>query len=457
MRSWLPGVLLAAVGGLAPAALAEAQPAMGTRTATHAPSARMPEATPPYPSPPPLDAGTSPPAPEVPDHALTADTRADAPPVVRTTTTTTRAGAATETPEARATLAVALELRAELLDHALPRHPTDVGQSHLGTLIAPTLRWRPLAALTVEAGARVRVPMSLDLDEELGALPLVSLSIRLTGDERLTLTLGSLPYTHGFHPAVAHEARLAYGRDVAAAYDRPLAPAGRRALPGDPRVPGAHGARLVLDLAPVWVDAFLDWQLLETPEHREKFVVGALSELRGARGALGLEVLLDHYGGERYTRSDPRRAAGLDPTRQDLVLAGVGRWQALRWDPLALELHGLVLAARPLRVEGWRTGLELGADVEAWSMLRIGYRYWRTLGADAAGDLGEAGDPTYRQVETHRGRLALTQAFGPLGLETRFDLVFPIGRDAVQYELSTRAVFRWDWTIIPLSGRAEFE
>ena len=440
MRTWLPALGLLALGSTieAPSARAASQPLEEATTARTS-SATVG-----------LDAAAS----------SRGEATITAPPLTRSATTATTPATWRDERalrEAPATLAVALELRAELLDHALPRHPIDVGQSHLGTLITPTLVWRPLAALTVEAGARVRVPMSLDLDEELGALPVLRLAVRLLGDDRLTLTLGSLPYEHGFHAAVAHEARLAYGREVAAAYDRPLVTAGRRALPGDPRVPGAHGARLVLDLAPVWVDAFLDWQLIETPEHREKFVVGALSELRGPRGALGLQVLLDHYGGERYTRTDPRRAAGLDPTRQDLVLAGVGRLRALTWAPLALDLHGLVVAARPLRVEGWRTGVELGADVEAWRLLRVGYRYWRTLDADAAGDLGEAGDPTYRQVETHRARLALGQTFGPLGLETRFDLVFPTGRDAVQYELSTRAVFRWDWTIIPLSGRAEFE
>lgn len=435
MRSCLPVVVLLGVLG-APAARVEAQPTEALDAApTSTPTAAL--------------AASQRPAPE--------ETLSAPPPSTRGTQSATTAPAAADVREETAALAVALELRAELLDHALPRHPIDVGQSHLGTLITPTLVWRPLAALTVEAGARVRVPMSLDFDEELGALPVLRLSVRLLGDERLTLTLGSLPYEHGFHPAVAHEARLAYGRDVAAAYDRPLDPAGRRALPGDPRIPGANGARLVVDLAPVWVDAFLDWQLLETTAHREKFVVGALSELRGERGALGLQVLLDHYGGERYTRTDPRRAAGLDPTRQDLVLAGVGRLRALTWAPVALDLRALVLAARPLRVEGWRAGVELGAEVEAWGLLRVGYRYWRTLDADAAGQLGEAGDPTYRQVETHRARLALAQTFGPLGLETRFDLVFPTGRDAVQYELSTRAVFRWDWTIIPLSGRAEFE
>lgn len=375
------------------------------------------------------------------------------------TASTSAAAAPGAAPASRPLLTLSLTVSAELFDHGLPRHPTDHGRSHVGVLLLPVAIWQPHTAVDVTAGARVRIPTTLDLEDEVGALPVLRIDARLLGgtDRTLTLRLGSLEHAHGFHPAVAHEARLAYGRDVAEAYDRPLAAGGRRDLGDDPWMPGEHGAQLVLDTRHLWVDAFLDWQLLETEAHREKFVVGALARLQGPRAELSLQLRLDHYGGEKYTQSDPLRRAGLDPTRQDLVLAAAGRVRPLVVGPLAVDVVAALIGARPLVVEDWRGGVELGADLVGWSAARIGYRWWRTIGPDFPGDLGEAGDPTYRQLETHRVRFALGQALGPLQLESRVDVVFPTGVEAVQYELSTRASIRWDWPIISLSPASAFE
>ncbi len=356
-----------------------------------------------------------------------------------------------------ALLALSLTVAAELFDHGLPRHPTDHGRSHVGFILTPTTIWRPHPAVDVEAGARVRIPTTLDFAEEVGALPLIRIDARLLGDRTLTLRLGSLDHAHRFHPAVAHEARLAYGRDLAEAYDRPLAPGGRRGLGGDPWLPGEHGAQVRLDTRYLWVDAFLDWQLLESEAHREKFVVGAVAVARLPRVELGAQLRLDHYGGEKYTQSDPLRRSGLDPTRQDLVLAATARGRPLQHGPLAVDALGALVAARPFAGDPWRSGVELGLDLCGWDRLRVGYRWWRMIAPDSPGDLGEAGDPTYRQRETHRARLALAQTIGPLELESRVDVVFPTGIEAVQYELSTRAAIRWDWPIIPLSPPRAFE
>lgn len=352
-------------------------------------------------------------------------------------------------------LELRLRLAATLLDHGLPKHSNTVGRSHLGTLVTPTLFWRPHRAVDVEAGAIVRLPMSLDFEEDLGALPVLTLTARPIAALDLAVRLGSIGPLHGFHPALVHENRLAYGRDVAEAYDRPLAIGGKRAIEGDPRLPMEHGVQVNLQTRWLSADAFLDWQLLETEAHREKFAVGVLITGGIRRLTLSGQLYLDHYGGERYTASDPVRRAGLDPTRQDLALAAILRGRPLDLPPIAIDLVASAIGARPTLAGTFRGGLEIGADALLFDAITLGWRWWRVLDG-TAGDLSEAGDPTFRQRETQRVSIALHQILGPLELTSRVDVVLPNDVDAVQYEVSTLALLHWEWPI-PLSPEPCFE
>ncbi len=375
-------------------------------------------------------------------------TVAPGPLAARAATTATIAATTTATP----TLALRLDLEPLLTDYGLPRHPTTTGLTGVGTIAHAALDAAPFPGVRVLAGARVRLPMTLDFDEELGALPILAVELtRRLGALDTRLRLGSLEYRRGYHPAIYDETRAGYGRDVERAYAAGVVPEARRAFARDPFVPGEHGLELTLGLGPWVTRTFVDWQLFETEAHREKFSFGVVSRLDLGRLRAAAQLRLDHYGGEQFTQSDPLRRAGLDPTRQPTSAAVTAELDALKLGPVALRIDAALFGARLAQRGGAAPeavgAFEGGARLLAFDALTLGWAYFRGL-RDGVVVLAELGDPTYAMGPAHRVRLALSLPLGSVSVETRFELVFPEQIDSLPYVLATRVVIPLAWTLV---------
>jgi hypothetical protein len=337
-------------------------------------------------------------------------------------------------------------VRPTLLDYEIPGHPRVTGRSNTGTIGRATLLWRASPALELEVGVLGRIPFAVILEEEVGAFPLLSLTARPFGPA-LSVRFGSLDLHHGFHPAVLDEVRYAYGRPIEETYNQSLVPAARRELGADLRMPVEHGAQAVLSLDALRVEAYLDWQLLETREHREKFAFGALAELRTRFGEAGAQARVVHYGGQLFTQQEEIRRLGLDPKRQPTTLAAYVRPRLAPADWLTLAAPVTLLVGRAVQTPGAREeshrGLELGLDLGLFSAGRLGYRLWLPEGGRAA-FLGEDGDPVYAGPRSHRAILELEAAHGLFELASRLDLLFSDGADRVQYLLVSTLTLRWE-------------
>lgn len=332
------------------------------------------------------------------------------------------------------TLHLSVQLRPQILDYEVPGHPHTVGQSQVGFVLRPVLVYEYDRHLRLEAGAVLRWAFAQDFDAELGAFPHAAIVLTPFGPE-LSLRLGSLDIHHGFHPAVVDETRYAYGRDYERSYNRSLVPAAQRDLGGDPFMPVENGAQLIAAAGDFRGEIYLDWQLIDTREHREKFALGLLGEYRGRWLDLGVQYRVVHYGGQEFTAVDPLRSGGLDPKRQPSTLAVNLRLKPLRLGPTALELpisflHGRMIQ-RPGEDSRIHFGLEPGIDFIALDMLRLGYRLWLPNG-DEARFLSEDGDPVYSGPLAHRIVFESRLSFGVVDLLGRLDLVVPKGSSTVQ-------------------------
>lgn len=356
------------------------------------------------------------------------------------------------TPSARAEtswgqgLHLVAALRPTLIDYELPGHPRQVGRGHTGTIGSLALRWTYDERIRIEAGVLARLAFAHDFVDELGAFPLLSVTLTPFGD-LVSLRLGSLDIHHGFHPALLDEDRYAYGRNYEETYNRSLVPEARQDLGGDPFMPVESGAQLRVDLDPVHAELYLDWQLLETLTHREKFAVGVVTEYRGRWLDAGFQYRLVHYGGQQFTQEVEVRRLGLDAKRQPTSLAAFVRAKPLSIGPLRLEVPVAFLQGRVIQAPGQREashrGLELGVDVWLLDALRLGYRLWLPKDGVAL-DLSEDGDPTYSGPRSHRASIGLVSVYGPAELSGRLDLVFAEGSSKVQYLTVTTLTFRFE-------------
>jgi hypothetical protein len=224
----------------------------------------------------------------------------------------------------------------------------------------------------------------------------------------------------------------------------------RRDLGRDLAMPVEHGAQLVYALPWLRAEAYVDWQLLETASHREKFAFGALAEARSRWGDAGAQVRVVHYGGQRFTALDEVRRLGLDPKRQPTTFAVFAR-PRLALGPVLLEAPVTFLAGRAVQAPGERErahrGLEVGADLRLPDVGRLGYRLWLPAGGRAA-FLGEDGDPVYAGPPSHRAVLELVTPLGVAELRSRLDLVFAEGAEKVQYLLVGALAFRWEQALL---------
>ncbi len=323
----------------------------------------------------------------------------------------------------------AVDLDVELVpvvqDYELPGHPSLVGRTGVGVVGRLRGWWHPMPELSIALGAVGRLPFAARLEDEVLVRPIVTVEARPFG-EGVTLRLGSLDFRHGYHPAIVDEARLEYGRDTEESYNATIPVEAARSLGGDPYPPAEHGVQLVVARESLRLEAFLDWQLLETAGHREKFAFGTLGRWESDYVDLGLQLRVVHYGGQRFTKSDPIRNAQLDPVRQPETLGASIELHPLRLGPLALHVPAAFVAGHARQERGgaerWHFGTELGVELELFDALRLGYRAWLPR-SGMPGTVSEDGDPIYREGRAHRARIALRQVFGDLEIDGRLDLV----------------------------------
>ncbi|MBI4818883.1 MAG: hypothetical protein HY791_21610 [Deltaproteobacteria bacterium] len=361
-----------------------------------------------------------------------------------------------------ATTGLALEIlgRPVLLDEGLPAHPRALGETQLGATLEVALVYStPLLDLELGVGAHVRLPFAKNFDEAFGAAPIAW--AELTPLDGVRLRLGTLRHTHGHHPAVFDETRAAYGRNLTASYRRALAKSTPRGLDSDPHLGAQQGAEVRASLGPIELDAYLDWQLLETIEHREKLAFGAVAkaESRFLRGSA--ELRLSHYGGQLFTAIDPIRFDGLDPVRQPTTYAGTLLITPLR-GPVHAELGGSVVFAQGVGVNAEnlpestaradpnpkdhrfgiepRVRLSLERVEESRTLeLELGWRLW--LPYDE-GFFSEEGGPIYTGPRSHRFSLGTSLRADDVELRGRVDAIFTAGTSEVSYFALTELTFR---------------
>ncbi len=359
----------------------------------------------------------------------------------------TPAAAIADTPRFGEGLVLSATLRPTLFDTDYPGHPRGVARGHAGTIGTLTLRWVHDEHVAVEAGVLGRLPFAVDFEDEVGAFPLLAVVITPFGDA-LTMRFGSLDTNHGFHPAVVDEPRYGYARNYEELYNRSIPGDVARDLGGDPFLPVENGAQIIADLEPLRAEVFLDWQLLETDVHREKFAVGVLGSYEGKWLDAGFQYRLVHYGGQLFTQKEEVRRLGLDPKRQPTTLALYVTPKPLAFlDGVDVELPVAFIQGRvnqnPAEPESSHRGLEVGADVILFDALTLGWRGWFPADGEAR-YVSEDGDEIYAGPRSHRARIALTSRYGLVELSGLLDLVFADGADKVWYRTVTVVTFRWD-------------
>jgi hypothetical protein len=333
-----------------------------------------------------------------------------------------------------------LELLPRLLGYGFPDHPEgSQWPKEAGTIGRGLLVFRPFERVGIEAGVLARLPFALKLSPDVGALPILSVVVQPFEEPGLlTIRFGSLDIRHGHHAALLDEVRYAYGRPYQATYNQSLVPEAHRDLGGDPFMPAEHGVQVISTVGIARVEGYLDWQLLETASHREKFAVGLLGELIEPWFRFGLQFRLLHYGGAIFTASDPLRSANLDPVRQPIAGAVLLRLLPLEFWCLSLELPAAYVRGRLAQTPGAEPssqgGFETGADLVVGAFGRIGYRAWLPIDR-AYGYVSEDSDPIYSGRRSHRVLAETALVVGPARLVGRAAAIFADQAHEVQYEL----------------------
>lgn len=328
-------------------------------------------------------------------------------------------------------------VEAMALDYGLPGHPNAVGETQLGAVLRGILVLSTDAHVALEAGLLGRVPFALDFGEASAVAPWLAIVVR-PGPDDLVFRLGAFDTRHGFHPAVVDEARYAFARDYQTTYNQSLS-----LNDGVPRsvsrrlfLPFESGAQLTAKLLGVEFDGFLDWQLLETSAHLEKFAVGLIAKLKRKRLFVSGQLRLVHYGGERFTSSDPLRSTGVDTKRQPLTMAVTATVCPVRTSMLRIEIPATWVYGRLTQTRGAAPrphyGFEVGLDLVFASRVRLGYRAWLPK-ANRAFMVSEDSEPIYRAGRSHRASLSLEHRWLGATLDARLDLVFAEGARDVQY------------------------
>lgn len=321
------------------------------------------------------------------------------------------------------------------LDYGLPGHPNATGETQLGAVLRGLLVLKASEQVALEAGLVGRVPFALDFREASGAAPWLAIVLR-PGPDDLVFRLGAFDIRHGFHPAVVDESRYGFARDYETTYNQSLADGVARSVSARPFLPFESGAQLKAKLLSIDLDAFLDWQLLETRAHREKFAVGMIAKFTQSRLSVSAQLRLVHYGGERFTANDPLRSSGLDATRQPLTMAVTATVCPVSTPMFRVEIPATWAYGRLAQAAGAPArphyGFELGVDLVFASHIRLGYRAWLPK-ANRAFRVSEDSEPVYRARRSHRVTAAFAHRWLGAALEARLDLVFSEDTHDVQY------------------------
>lgn len=347
-------------------------------------------------------------------------------------------------------------IRPTLFDTDFPGHPRALARGHAGAITTATLDWTFDRRVSVQAGVLGRLPFAVDLEGEVGAFPLLAVTVTPFGDD-LILRFGSLDIEHGFHPAVVDEPRYRYARNYEELYNRSIAPEAQRDLGGDPFLPIENGAQLIANLQPLRAEVFLDWQLLETDVNREKFAVGVLGDYDGRWFAAGFQYRLVHYGGQLFTQRETFRSMGLDKKRQPTTLALFAKAKPLAFlEFVKVELPFTFIQGRvvqtPEAAEETHRGFEVGADATFFDALTLGYRLW--LPEDGAAKyVSEDGDAIYAGPRSHRARIALASTYGIVEIQGLLDLVFAEDASKVWYRTVTTVALKFD-AVLWIAARA---
>lgn len=119
------------------------------------------------------------------------------------------------------------------------------------------------------------------------------------------------------------------------------------------------GGQWQVRTGPYGHDAWFDYQMEDTPAHREKFDVGAVGRARLAGPlAFAYQLHLVHHGGQQFDTGPVSDSLGLGPGV--MVEGRVGRFQSA-----SLEVYGLAAYDRPDRAAPARTVRGKGAFLRA--------------------------------------------------------------------------------------------
>jgi hypothetical protein len=328
-----------------------------------------------------------------------------------------------------------LTVRTDLMlygDNTEFRNPFREGETIFGAAVRP--------ALDIEVSRRVTVTLGALTNQRFGgddAFELVRpvVAVRFQGATSAFL-IGTLPWRAG----------LPDGPDRSSPHGL-LPPLQRETLTFER--PYEAGLQWTLDLPALQHEAWINWQRLNTSEHRERFdagIAGQIGSTRGLRFPFQFHVV--HEGGQLF-------AAG--PVADSLAAAaGVtlsGR--VADFGDGSLEAYGLVSRFVPDREEEERTRNGAGFFGRA-ALVKNGWRghllFWR--GDDF---IKEEGDPNYMSVRRDGSRYRGVRDYAEAGLTRTFDaakgVVFEasgrVHRVEAHYEYSYRVicVARLNWRI----------
>jgi hypothetical protein len=348
-------------------------------------------------------------------------------------------GAGTST---TAHLDLVLNLTPTVLDYELPGHVHMLGRGHVGLIAAGGFRYQPNRYVSLGAGIMGRAPFALERANYADAIGVFYVEGRPLGTKNLSMRFGSLNSEHGYHTAVSDEPRFAIARNIMETYNRSIVKEAHRDDLPRHAMPAEHGAQFIFEAQDFRADLFLDWQLLETSTHREKFNFGALGQYDSRWIDVGLQFRLTHYGGQIFTQGDPIRFAQLDPVRQPETFALVLKAHPLVLRNFTLNVLGTGVAGHMKQIPGgeekWHYGIEAGLESILAEDILIAYRYWHPKGG-RAGYVSEDSDPTYNQGVVHRIEVGLLQTMGGLKIDGRLAIMLPKDApDKVQYMAITQ-------------------
>ena len=342
-------------------------------------------------------------------------------------------------------LDLVLRLSPTVLDYELPGHPHMLGRGHVGLLARAGFHYQPNPYVKIGAGILGRVPFALQNEDYADAIATLFIEGHPLGNDDLIMRFGSLKTDHGYHSAVVDEARFSISRNVLETYNRSLPEeAHRTSLPRN-AMPAEHGAQVIYQRDNLKAELFLDWQLLETDTHREKFNFGAIAQFNSRWADLGAQFRLTHYGGQIFTQGDPIRFAQLDPVRQPETFALTLNIHAIQFENLALNVLANAVTGHLRQSVGgeekWHYGFEGGLESIWYDHLKFSYRYWWPKNGKA-GFLSEDSEPSYNQGITHRVEIGLLQTMGGLLIDGRLAIIFPEDApDKVQYLAITQVSY----------------